>query len=138
MIRIACGLAIFTLIGCTIRYSAKVEPQRKALLGLSAQSSQLARSVDQARTQRQRLISECKKHDAPMAKAPYPELRKALRAAADVRRSMQNKNRIIKRLIKKFDRITRNKKRLYSDRPGWKQNQSIREKAETLHAALKK
>jgi DNA repair exonuclease SbcCD ATPase subunit len=51
---------------------------------------------------------------------------------------MQSKNRKIKRLLKKFDQITRNKKRLYSDRPGWKQNQSIRKKAQTLHAALKK
>ena len=137
MLRIACGLSILALAGCTIRYSAQVEPQRQALRSLSAQSSQLVRSVDKARKQRQRLISECKKYDAPMAKAPYPELRKALRAAADVRRSMQTKNREIKRLLKRFDRITRNKKRLYSDRPGWKQNQTIRAKAQQLHDGLK-
>ncbi len=138
MIRIACGLALLTLTGCTIRYSVKVDTQRQALRALSAQGTQIARSVDQARKQRQRLLSQCKNQDAPMAETPYPELRKSLRAAADVRRSMQAKNRKIKRLLKTFDQITRNKKRLYSDRPGWKQNQSIREKAQTLHAALKK
>ena len=137
MIRFVLGLVAVALIGCTIRYSAKVGPQREALRRLSAQSTQLARSVDQARKQRQKILSQCKEQAVEMADAPYPELRKALRAAADVRRSMQEKNRNIKRLLTRFDRLTRNKKRLYSDRPGWKQNQSIRDKAQSLHEGLK-
>ena len=137
MIRFVLGLVAVALIGWTIRYSAKVGPQREALRRLSAQSTQLARSVDKARKQRQKILSQCKEQAVPMADAPYPELRKALRAAADVRRSMQAKNRKIRRLLTQFDRLTRNKKRLYSDRPGWKQNQSIRDKAQSLHEGLK-
>jgi len=126
------------LMSCTLRYSVQVGPQRKALKQLSAQSAQLTRSVDSARKERQRMLSQCKNQGAPMATAPYPNLRKSLRAADTVRRQMQVKHRKMKQLLKRFDRISKGKKRLYSDRPGWKQNQSIRDGAEKLHQAMGK
>jgi DNA repair exonuclease SbcCD ATPase subunit len=136
--RMLFGVLILGLLGCTIRYSAKVGPQRKALKQLSAQSAQLTRAVDTARKERQRMLSQCKNQGAPMTTAPYPNLRKSLQAANTVRRQMQVKHRKMKKLRKRFDRISKGKKRLYSDGPGWEQNQSIRDEAETLHQAMGK
>jgi chromosome segregation ATPase len=137
MQRILSLFVVVALCSCTIRYTAKVAPNRKALDRLNAQTVQLARSVDQARKERQGLISQCRRQGADLKQAPYPELQKILKRAANHRRSMQAKEQNLHKLRKRFQRITRGKKRLVSDRPEWKQFKSIRSQAQELVEVMK-
>ena len=73
MIRIACGLALLTN-GHAIRHSAKVEPH-KALRVRERLKHPTGAQRRSSRKQRQRLLNQCKNHDAPMAEAPYPDLK---------------------------------------------------------------
>ena len=137
MTRILSLFVVVALCSCTLRYTAKVAPNRKALDRLNAQTVQLARSVDQARKARQGLISQCQRQGADLKQAPYPELQKILKRAADHRRAMQAKERELQSLRTQFARITRGKKRMVSDRPEWKQFNSIRSQAQELVEVMK-
>ena len=129
-------LAFSLISGCTVRFTTKVSDMQRSLDQFSAQTSKMVRSVDGARKQRQRILSDLKAQGADMASKPYPKLRQALRATADTRRVIQIKHRELKQLRKRFARLSRGKRKLYSDRPEWAKAKTIRNRLKPLHAEL--
>lgn len=131
-------VAIGLSSGCSFHYTMRVAPMQRNLDRAAGQTHKLLRDVDQARKERQRVISDLMAQGAKAGLPPYPELRTLLRSNADIRRKLQRKSVELQRLRKRFAKLSRGHKKLRSDRPQWKGAKRIRERIKPLHSEIQK
>jgi DNA repair exonuclease SbcCD ATPase subunit len=129
-------VAIGLSSACSFHYTMRVGPMQRNLDQAAGQTHKLMRNVDQARKERQRMISDLMAQGAKASMAPYPELRTLLRSSADIRRKLQRKSVELQKLRKRFAKLSRGHKKLRSDRPKWKAAQRIRDRLKPLHSEI--
>jgi hypothetical protein len=136
------------LSGCTIIRTMAVAPVQKAFADQSKQTARAIQQVEGAIKQRSGVLSSLRSSGADLGKAPYPALRKQVSEAQKSVRGMRQAQQRIRRAGTRFRTLSRGRKKLRDDRPGYAkakqqrdvlpvQHKLVKEHMSKAHSALK-
>jgi hypothetical protein len=114
-----------------------VAPVQKAFADQGKQTARAIKQVEGAIKQRRAVLSSLRSSGADLAKAPYPAMRKQVSEAHKAMRGMRQAQQRIRRAGARFRKLSRGRKKLRDDRPGYAKAKQQRDVLPVQHELIK-